>query len=109
MYFLIPLFNTSITFVDLSGKIVSKKGQITGNSYGNTFFVESQVSKNLESDLTHDIQSRFKEYYTIELENYPISDNFIRNPAKINCEADVWHAKIYPTIKKENSKSFTSR
>lgn len=72
-----------------NGKIVSKQGQIAGNSYGNTFYTESQVSKNLEADLIKDIQSRFKDYYTIELENYPITDNFLRNPAKINCEAEV--------------------
>ena len=72
-----------------NGKIVSKQGQIAGNSYGNTFYTESQVSKNLETDLIKDIQSRFKDYYTIEFENYPISDSFLRNPAKINCEAEV--------------------
>jgi formylmethanofuran dehydrogenase subunit A len=72
-----------------NGKIVSKQGQIAGNSYGNTFYAESQVSKNLEVDLIKDIQSRFKDYYTIEFENYPISDSFLRNPAKTSCEAEI--------------------
>jgi len=77
------------SFTIKDGKIVSKEGQITATPYGQTFHIESVVSSNLESSLLKDISSRFRDYYTIEIENYPIAESFIRNPSGIPCEAEV--------------------
>lgn len=71
------------------GMIVSKKGQITGTRLGRTFYVESTISSELESNLLKEINSKFKDYYTIEIDNYPIAESFLHNPSKISCKAEV--------------------
>ncbi len=77
------------SFTIKGGNVVSKDGRIAGTSFGKTFYVESDVSPSLETDLLKEIESKFRDYYTIELDNYPISENFLRNPSKITCEADI--------------------
>ncbi len=71
------------SFTIKDGNVVAKEGQIAGTSFGRTFYVESPVSPDLETDLLKEIESKFRDYYTIELENYPISESFIKNPCKI--------------------------
>ena len=72
-----------------TGKVVSKEGQIAGTSYGETFYVESIVSPSLEADLLKEITPKFKDYYTIEMDNYPIAESFLKNPSRIPCKAEV--------------------
>ncbi len=77
------------SFTIKGGRIVSKEGQITEAPHGRTFHVDSAVSPSLESDLLEDVSSKFRDYYTIEIENYPISESYIRNPYTVSCKAEV--------------------
>jgi len=37
----------------------------------------------------HDMKRRFKEYWTVEFDNYPVMDHYIKVPDPITIKADV--------------------
>ncbi|MBS7623898.1 amidohydrolase family protein, partial [Candidatus Bathyarchaeota archaeon] len=71
------------------GKIVSKRGEVTSAPAGRTFYVDCELSPELESDLVRELRMKFRDYYTIEIDNYPILDSFLRSPSRIPCRGEV--------------------
>lgn len=81
------LKRTSWTIKD--GKIVSKNGEIKDCFYSKTFWVNSRVKDDLRKSMLADIQSKFNSYYTIELGNYMIKENYLTNPHMVKVKAEV--------------------
>jgi formylmethanofuran dehydrogenase subunit A len=71
------------------GKIVSRKGEVTRAPNGRTFYVDCDISPELESDLMRELKMKFRDYYTIEIDNYPISESFLTSPSRISSRAEV--------------------
>jgi len=69
------------------GEIVVKDGQIVGSALGKTFWVDVKTS--LPREVNDDLKLKFREYWTVEYENYPIPDSFLRVPAPIRVRAEV--------------------
>jgi formylmethanofuran dehydrogenase subunit A len=69
------------------GKIVVKNGQIVKPVFGKTFWIDAKTS--LPREVNDDIKQKFREYWTVEYENYPIPDNFLHVPAPIPIKAEV--------------------
>jgi formylmethanofuran dehydrogenase subunit A len=69
------------------GEIVVKDGEIVKQIFGKTYWVDVETS--LPHDINDDIKKKFKEYWTVEYDNYPIRDGFLHSPAPIAVKAEV--------------------
>ncbi|MEM3528229.1 MAG: formylmethanofuran dehydrogenase subunit A, partial [Candidatus Bathyarchaeia archaeon] len=72
-----------------NGEVVVREGKILKSPFGRTFYVESQTKPEMESNLLRSIEARFRDYYTVGIENYQINESYLRCPAKIRCEAEI--------------------
>jgi len=70
-----------------NGKIVVKNGEIVKHLEGATMWLDVKVSESAK--ISEDIQRRFREYWTVECENYPVTENYLKISHPINVEAKV--------------------
>ncbi len=66
-----------------SGEIVVINGEIVQTIYGKTLYVEPEIPKDLEKQLLSYLEKKFREYYTVTLNNFVIGVDEIRNPLPI--------------------------
>jgi len=69
------------------GKIVAKKGEILRHVEGATMWLDVQVSEPIR--ITEEMKRRFREYWTVEYENYPVTENYLGLSHPITIKADV--------------------
>jgi formylmethanofuran dehydrogenase subunit A len=69
------------------GKIVVKDGKVVKQVFGKTYWVDVETS--MPHDVNDDIKKKFKDYWTVEYENYPIREGFLHSPAPIAIKAGV--------------------
>jgi len=69
------------------GEVVVKDGQIVRPVSGKTFWVDVKTS--LPREVNDDLKRKFREYWTIEYENYPLPKGYLHNPAPISIKAEV--------------------
>jgi formylmethanofuran dehydrogenase subunit A len=77
--------NAAYTIKD--GKIVVKDGEVVQHVDGCTMWLDVKTSEPVRVD--DDIKRKFKEYWTVEYENYPVSDHYIKVPNPITVKASV--------------------
>ena len=66
-------------YVIKEGKIVAKDGEIVESFQGKTFWV------NAGGEVTDEMREAFSKYYTVELENYPVQDEYLPRGEMISC------------------------
>jgi formylmethanofuran dehydrogenase subunit A len=54
---------------------------------GKTIWVEAQTKDPCKID--DEMKRKFKEYWTIEYENYPVTDHYVKAPNKLAVKASV--------------------
>ena len=69
------------------GEIVAKDGKIVKPVYGRTYWADVQLSSPFE--VTEHLKRRFREYWTVEYENYLIPENFLHASAPIPIQAEA--------------------
>jgi len=69
------------------GEIVAKNGEILKHVGGATLWLDVQVSNPIE--ITDEMKRRFREYWTVEYENYPVTENYLEVSHPITVKADV--------------------
>lgn len=69
------------------GKIVAGNGQIYKDIKGATMWLDVQVSNPVE--ITEEMKRRFREYWTVECENYPVTENYLEVSHPIIVKAEV--------------------
>jgi len=69
------------------GEIVVKDGEIVKQVFGKTYWVDVKTS--MAHNINDDIKKKFKDYWTVEYENYPIRDGFLHSPAPVAIKAEV--------------------
>jgi formylmethanofuran dehydrogenase subunit A len=77
--------DTAYTIKD--GKIVVKDGEIVQTVSGKTTWLDVNTTEQLEVD--DDMKRRFKEYWTVEYDNYPVFDHYVKVSDPITIKADV--------------------
>ena len=70
-----------------SGEIVVKDGEIVKPAFGKTYWVDVKTS--MPHEINDDIKKKFREYWTVEYENYPLREGFIHASAPIPIKAEV--------------------
>jgi formylmethanofuran dehydrogenase subunit A len=69
------------------GEIVAKNGEILKHTKGTTMWLDVQVSEPIR--VTEEMKRRFREYWTVEYENYPVTENYLEVSHPITVKADV--------------------
>ena len=78
--------NAAYTIKD--GTVVVKDGQVVnGQVPGRTLWVDSQTKDPCKID--DEMKRKFKEYWTIEYENYAVSDHYVKVSDKMSIKASV--------------------
>jgi len=69
------------------GEIVVKDGEVVKQVFGRTYWVDVETS--MPHEVNDDIKKKFRDYWTVEYENYPIREGFLHTPAPIAVKAGV--------------------
>jgi formylmethanofuran dehydrogenase subunit A len=69
------------------GKIVVKNGEIQKHVNGATMWLNVQSSE--PAEITDEMKRRFREYWTVEYENYPVAENYLGISNPITVKASV--------------------
>jgi formylmethanofuran dehydrogenase subunit A len=69
------------------GKIVVKNGEIVRHADGATMWLDVHVSEPVR--LTDDMKKRFKEYWTVEYENYSVGEECLKASRPVTVKAGV--------------------
>ena len=59
------------------GKVVVKQDRIVQQVNGSTIWLDLQTSE--PAEINEDMKRRFREYWTVEYDNYPVSDHYIES------------------------------
>jgi formylmethanofuran dehydrogenase subunit A len=70
-----------------SGEIVVKDDEIVKHSRGLTMWLDVKASR--PAEISEDMKRRFREYWTVEYENYPVTDHYLEASEAIPVKADV--------------------
>jgi formylmethanofuran dehydrogenase subunit A len=69
------------------GQVVVKDGEVLKHIDGATMWLDVQTRG--QASITEDMKRRFKEYWTVEYENYPVSEDYLAISHPITVKADV--------------------
>lgn len=69
------------------GEIVAKNGDILKHIKGTTMWLDVQVSEPIK--ITEEMKRRFREYWTVEYENYTVTENYLEVSHPITVKANV--------------------
>ncbi len=70
------------------GKIVAKEGEVVDNTTpGRTMWVDVKTKQPCRID--EEMKRKFREYWSIEYDNYPVSDHYVKVSDKLTVEASV--------------------
>jgi len=69
------------------GKIVAKDGEILRHMEGDTMWLDVQVSEPIK--ISEDMKRRFRDYWTVEYENYPVGEDYLAISNPIAVRANV--------------------
>jgi formylmethanofuran dehydrogenase subunit A len=69
------------------GKIVVKDGEIVQNVDGKTMWLNVETREQCQID--EEMKNRFKQYWSVEYENYPVYDHYLKVPEVIAVKAKV--------------------
>lgn len=78
---------SSAAYTIKDGEIVVKDGEIVKTVPGKTFWVDVKVSSPMGP--TEDLKRKFREYWTVEYENYPIPEEYLKASAPITVQARI--------------------
>ena len=68
------------------GEVVVKDGEVVATPLGATHWVKSEIPEALEAELMKDIEAGFKDYYTVNLANYPVEDAYLPTGRPLTAE-----------------------
>jgi len=69
------------------GKVAVKDGEILQHVDGRTIWLDVQTAEQVKVD--EEMKRRFKEYWTVEYENYPVTDHYLKVSDPRTIKADV--------------------
>jgi len=71
------------------GRIVVKNGEVIRTVQGRTFWTKPEISQEARKTVTKDLESKFDDYYTLRLANYPIEERYLAASQMITTQAGV--------------------
>ena len=77
---------SSASYVFKSGTLVADHGEIVSNGNKRTLWVDAKVPSNAQ--LERDVKMKFLKYYSINQNNYEVSDHYVPNPYVIEVDTN---------------------
>jgi formylmethanofuran dehydrogenase subunit A len=77
--------NAAYTIKD--GKTVVKNGEVVMNVDGKTMWLNVETAEQVQVD--QNMKNKFKQYWTVEYDNYPVYDHYLKVPDAITVKAGV--------------------
>ena len=77
----------SAAYTIKDGQVVVKEGEVVQHADGRTMWVDVKTTEQIKID--EDMKRRFKEYWTVEYDNYPVTDHYLKIQEPITVRADV--------------------
>jgi formylmethanofuran dehydrogenase subunit A len=71
------------------GEIVVKDGEVVKSVPGRTYWTDSKVSDDLARSVESNLRERFRDYYTIQMNNYIVAEKNIVNSTPVRVQAEV--------------------
>jgi formylmethanofuran dehydrogenase subunit A len=78
---------TNAAYTIKGGEVVVKDGKILQHVDGRTMWLDVETAEQLKVD--EEIKRKFREYWTVEYENYPVTDHYLKVSDPITVKADV--------------------
>jgi formylmethanofuran dehydrogenase subunit A len=78
---------TNAAYTIKDGKVVVKNGEIVQYADGRTIWLDVKTAEQVKVD--DEIKRKFKEYWTVEYENYPVTDHYLKVSNPITVKASV--------------------
>ncbi|MCE8423612.1 MAG: formylmethanofuran dehydrogenase subunit A [Candidatus Methanoperedens sp.] len=78
---------SSAAYTIKGGEIVVKDGEITATPAGRTYWVDATVPEEQTEIMMKDIRHKFKNYYSMNLANYAVQDEYVTHPEVIKAGA----------------------
>ncbi|HLN45465.1 MAG TPA: formylmethanofuran dehydrogenase subunit A [Candidatus Sulfotelmatobacter sp.] len=69
------------------GKVVVKDGEVVQHADGRTIWLNVETTEQVKID--EEMKRKFKEYWTVEYDNYPVMDHYLKVQDPIMIKADV--------------------
>ncbi|MDI9617954.1 tungsten-dependent formylmethanofuran dehydrogenase subunit FwdA [Methanothermobacter sp.] len=70
-------------YVLKDGEIVVKDGEVVASPHGRTYWVDTQVDESIYSEVLANVESKFKQYYSVNFANYPVQDDYLPKSAPV--------------------------
>ena len=67
------------------GEVLVKDGEIRKEVYGKTFYYKPRIPKTKIDEIKSSIKELFDQYYTIQMSNYIVEKNYLKNPCAVSC------------------------
>ena len=69
------------------GKILVKDGEIIQQADGKTMWLDVKTSRQVQ--VNKELKNKFRKYWTIEYENYPVPEHYLKNSSPLTIKAAV--------------------
>ena len=76
-----------VAYTIKGGKVVVKQDRIVQQVNGSTIWLDLQTSE--PAEINEDMKRRFREYWTVEYDNYPVSDHYIESSQPVTVRTRV--------------------
>ncbi|WP_456374339.1 tungsten-dependent formylmethanofuran dehydrogenase subunit FwdA [Methanocaldococcus sp.] len=74
-------------YVLKGGKLVVKDGNVVKEIFGDTIYVDVKVDETLEQEIMKDLKEKFTKYYSVNLDNYPVTEGYANSWKVIKIDA----------------------
>jgi formylmethanofuran dehydrogenase subunit A len=78
---------TNAAYTIKDGKVVVKDGEIVQHVDGRTMWLDVKTAEQVKVDA--EVKRKFKEYWTVEYENYPVAEHYLKVSSPITVKASV--------------------
>jgi len=78
---------TRAAYTIKGGEVVVKDGEVVAAPPGTTAWVDLKVPEEADAELMKDLEAEFKSYYTINLGNYPVQDEYLPDQERVAVDA----------------------
>jgi formylmethanofuran dehydrogenase subunit A len=77
----------SAAYTIKDGVVVVKDGEVVQNVDGRTMWLDIKTAEPIKVD--EEMKRKFKQYWTVEYENYPVFDHYVKVPEAVTVRASV--------------------
>ncbi len=80
---------TAAAYTIKDGEVLVKDGEIIKTVDGKVFWVNVKVSDDLQAKVMEDLEKKWYKYYSVNLANYPVQDEYLKQSAPITIQANL--------------------